>query len=135
MIESAASLTTVLKDVSRSKKIGLIQREVVAKIDELKRVQNELETKMSEKLTAIAHRRALLDELEKKEIELMLSGGNRNRLRLGSVLDEFLIHRQICTESTLRHPEETSRAQGDDATIKSEDLEVASLWDKMFHVQ
>ena len=141
MIESAASLTTVLKDTSRSKKIRLIQTEVVAKIKELERVQNELETKMSEKLTAIAHRRALLDELEKKEIELMLSGGNQNRLRLGSVLDEFLIHRQICTESALFHPEETSRAEWDDATLKLEDLEgkpsssAASLWDKKFHVQ
>jgi len=66
---------------------------------------------MSEELTGIAHRRALLDGLEKRGIELMLSGGNQNRLRLGSALDEFLVHRQICTDSTLRHPEEMSRAE------------------------
>ena len=46
MIESAASLTTVLKDASRSRKILLIQREVAPKLEELKRVQDELETRI-----------------------------------------------------------------------------------------
>lgn len=118
MVESAVSLTTVLKDASRTEKIRLIQGGGGANLAELKRVQNELETRMSKELTAIGQRRALLDELEKTEIELMLSWGHQNRLCLGSALDEFLMHRHICTDSSLRPPEEMSRAEGDDATLK-----------------
>ena len=118
MIESAVSLTTVLKDASRTRKIRLIQREAGTKLEELKRVQNGLETRMSKELTAIGQRRALLDELEKTEVELMLTGAHQNRVRLGSALDEFLMRRHICTDSTLRPPEEMSRAEGDDATLE-----------------
>ena len=78
----------------------------------------ELETRILEELTAIGQRRALLDEPEKKEIGLMLSGGHQKRLRLESALDRFLIHCHICTDSTWRPPEEMSRAEGDDATLK-----------------
>ena len=123
MIESAASLTTVLKDTFRTGKIQLIQREVRGKLEELKRVQNELEKSTSEELTKIAHRRAFLDEVEKKEIEFMLSEGSQNRLRLGSRLDDFLIQRQICTDLDLHYPEEMSCTEANNTLLKSEGSE------------
>jgi len=60
----------------------------------------------------------LLDELEKTEVELMLTGAHQNRVRIGSALDEILMHGHICTGSTLRPPEEMSRTEGDDAALE-----------------
>lgn len=77
----------------------MIQREAGAILEELKGAQNELEKSMSEELAMVAHKRALLDEVEKKEIETMLREGSQNRLRFGSALDKLLVQRQIC-EST-----------------------------------
>jgi len=120
MIESAASLTTVLKDALRTRKIRLIQKEVRVRLEELKRAQNELETSMSEELTEVAHRRASSDKVEKKEIEPMFNEGSQNRLRLGSALDEFLIQCQTCTDLDSHHPEEMSGAEANDASLKLE---------------
>lgn len=117
MIKSAESLTIVPKGALRNRKIQLMKRER-AKLDELKRGEIELETMILEELTATGERRALLDEPEKIEIGLMLSGGHQKRLRLESALDRFLIQCHICTDSTWRPPEEMSRAEGDDATLK-----------------
>lgn len=123
MIENAVSLTIVPKDALQTRKIEMIQREVEVKIEELRRVQNELEVRMSAKLAMIAHRRKLLDELEKKAIDLTLSEGNQNRLRVGSGLDGFLIKGQKCTESGVQDPEKIRHAKGNDAPLKLEDLE------------
>ncbi len=123
MIENAVSLTIVLKDALQTRKIETIQREAEVKIEELRRVQNELEVRMSAELAMIAQRRKLLDEFEKKAIDLTLSEGNQNRLRVGSGLDGFLIKGQKCTESGVQHPEKMRHAKGDDAPLKLEDLE------------
>lgn len=123
MIENAVSLTIVLKDVLQTRKIEMIQREVEVKIEELRRVQNELEVRMSAELAMISHRRKLLDELEKKAIDLTLSEGNENRLHVGSGLDEFLIKGQKYTELDVYHPEKMSRAEGNNAPLELEDLE------------
>lgn len=120
MIESAASLTTVLKDALRTRKIRLIQKEVRVRLEELKRAQNELETSMSEELTEVAHRRASSDKVEKKEIERMFNEGSQNRLRLESALNEFLIQRQTCTDLDSHHLEEMSGAEANDASLKLE---------------
>ncbi len=60
----------------------------------------------------------LLDEREKKAIDLTLSKGNENGLHVGSGLDELLIKGQKCTESDVHHPEKMSRAEGNDAPVK-----------------
>lgn len=67
---------------------------------------------MSAELTMVAHRRKLLNELEKKAIDLTLSEGNQNRLRVGSGLDGFLKKSQKCTESGVQHPEKMRHAEG-----------------------
>jgi hypothetical protein len=113
----AASLTTVLKDALRTRKIRLIQKEVRVRLEELKCAQNELETSMSEELTKIANRRAFLDKVEKKEIQSMLNEGSQIRLRLGSALDEFLIQHQTRTDLDLHHPEKISGAEANDASL------------------
>ncbi len=53
MIESTVSFTTVLKDALRTMKIRLIQREAGTNLEELKRVQDGLETRMLKELIAI----------------------------------------------------------------------------------
>ncbi|KAL8749432.1 MAG: hypothetical protein Q9199_007687, partial [Rusavskia elegans] len=118
MIRSAASFATVLKDALVSSKIEMIQREAGAILEELKGAQDELEKSVSEELAMVAHKRALLDEVEKKEIETMLREGSQNRLRFGSALDKLLVQRQICAGSDLHHAQEMSCAEGDDATFK-----------------
>ena len=101
MMENAVSLTIALTDALRTRRIEMIQRGVEVTIEELRRVQNELEVRMSAELAMIARGRRLLDELEKKAIDLVLGEGNQNRLRVGSGLDEFLTKGQKCTESNV----------------------------------
>lgn len=64
---TAISLTVVLKDPLRTRKIETIQREVETTLEELKRGQNELEMRILAELAMIGHRRRLLDELEKRQ--------------------------------------------------------------------
>lgn len=53
---TAVSLTVVLKDSLRTRKIETIQREVETTLEELKRGQNELELRMLAELAMIGHR-------------------------------------------------------------------------------
>ncbi len=62
----------------------MIQREVEVKIEELRRVQNELEVRMSAKLAMIAHRRKLLDELERRQ----LTSRSARAIRIDCALDQ-----------------------------------------------
>lgn len=57
MMGTAVSLTVVLKDPLRTRKIETIQREVETTLEELKRGQNEVEMRMLAKLAMIGHRR------------------------------------------------------------------------------
>ena len=51
-------------------------------IEELKRVQNGLETRMREEMAKIARRRRVLDRREKNAIKIILDEGKQNRLPL-----------------------------------------------------
>lgn len=57
MMGTAVSLTVVLKDPLRTRKIETIQREVETTLEELKRGQNEVEMRMLAELAMIGHRR------------------------------------------------------------------------------
>lgn len=59
----------------------------------------------------------------RKAFDLTLSEGNENRLHVGSGLDEFLIKGRKYTELDVYHPEKMSRAEGNNAPLKLEDLE------------
>ncbi|KAG8531624.1 uncharacterized protein KY384_003255 [Bacidia gigantensis] len=121
MIRNAASLTTILKDAVRTRRIELIRHEVRLTTEELNRVQNGLEMRTSEELATVAHQRILLDEREEKAIEFMLSEGNQNRLGLGSKLDELLMSYQRSTALDFHYPEEMSYVK--DVILKVEDFE------------
>lgn len=122
MIDNAISLTTILKDALRTRRMELIRKEVGEIIEELKRVQNGLERRMSEELVEIAHSRRLLDGREEKAVDLMLSEGNRNLSRLGSRLDELLIPRLKDTGSEFLYPEKMSCAEVDETILELEDF-------------
>lgn len=64
MIRDAALFTIILKDAVRTRRIELIRTGVRLTSEELKRVQNGLETRTSEELAAIAYKRDLLDGRE-----------------------------------------------------------------------
>ena len=123
MIESALSLTIMLGDNLRTRKMGAIQREVIMKLEELEQAQNELGMKMAEELAKISSRRAMLDELEKYTIQARLAEGNQTRLRVGSELDESL---EGCRKSLYMdsdHLVETSGAEVDSGASKMKDCE------------
>ncbi len=122
MIGNAISLTTILKDVLRTRRMELIRKEVGVILEELKRVQNGLERRMSEELAMIADRRKLLARREEEAVDLMLSDGNRNRSRLGSRLNELLVPGLKGTGSDLLFPEEMSCAEMDETVLKIEDF-------------
>ena len=122
-METAVSLTIVLKDALRTREIEIIQREVKTTLEELKRGQNELEMRMLAELAMIGHRRRLLDELEKKTIDITFSESHENRLRLGSRLDDFLVTDQRRTDLNVHHPGELSCAERKGTTIKLENIE------------
>ncbi len=122
MIGNAISLTTILKDPLRTKRIELIRKEVGVILEELKRIQNGLEPRMSEELVMIADSKRSLDGREEKTIDLMLSEGNQNRSRLGSRLDELLIPRLKGTGSDFLYPEEMSCAEVGETVLKVEDF-------------
>ncbi len=141
MIENAVSFTVMLKDSLRTRKIEVIRNQVGEKLEELKRVQKDLEMKMLKELAMKADKRLLLDRLEKEAIEVMVSDGSQNRWHLGSRVDELLIRCQTCTDLGFHHPEEMGCAEIDDATPKIEDWEgtsssiVARTLDQTFHHQ
>jgi len=122
MIGNAASLTIILKDAVRSRKIELIRNKVRLISEELKKVQKGLEMRTSEELATISHKRRLLDGREEKAMEIMLSEGNQNRLRLGSRLDELLMPYQNYTGLDSDFPEEMSCAEVNDDILKVEDF-------------
>lgn len=123
---TAISLTVVLKDPLRTRKIETIQREVETTLEELKRGQNELEMRILAELAMIGHRRRLLDELEKKAIDITFSESHENRSRLGSRLDKFLVTGQRRTDLDVHHPGELSCAERKGTTIKLENVEGTS---------
>ena len=125
-METAVSLTMVLKDALRTRKLETIQREVETTLEELKRGQSDLEIRMLQELAMIGHRRRLLDELEKKAIDTTFSESHDNRSRLGSRLDRFLITSQRRTDLNIHHPGEFSCAERKDATSRLEDFEGTS---------
>lgn len=92
------------------------------KSEELKRVQNRLEKRTSEELAMIAYKKRLLDEREEIAVDLMLSEGNQNQLRLGSRLDELLIPYRKYTGLDFPVPEEMSCAEVNDDIVKVEDF-------------
>ena len=100
----------------------LIRKEVGVILEELKRVQNRLERRMSEELAMVADGRRLLARREEEAIDLMLSEGNRNRSRLGSKLDELLIPGLRGTYSDFLFPKEMSCAETDETVLKLEDF-------------
>ena len=122
MIGNAVSLTKSLKDAVRTRRIKLIQKTVRLTSEELERVQNGLEKRISEELAMIAYKRRVLDGREEKAIELMLSEGNQSRLRLGSRLDELLISHCKYTGLDFPVPEEMSCAEVNDDILKVEDF-------------
>ena len=122
MIGNAISLTTILKDALRTRRMELIRKEVGVILEELKQVQNGLERRMSEELAMIADRRRLLARREEEAIDLILSEGNQNRSRLGSRLDELLIPYLKGTGSGFLYPQEMSCAEMDETILKVEDF-------------
>ena len=122
MIGNAISLTTILKDALRTRRMELIQKEVGVIVEELKRVQNRLERRMSEELAMVADERRRLARREEEAIDLMLSEGNRNRSRLGSRLDELLIPGLRGIYSDFLFPKEMSCVEMDETVLKIEDF-------------
>ena len=95
-------------------------------LKELKREQNKLKIRMLTKLAMINYKKRLLNELEKKAIDITFSKSHNNRSRFKSKLNEFLITGQRRTGLNVHHSVELSCAERKSITIKLEDIEGTS---------
>ena len=123
MLESAALFTAILKLGLRSRKIEAIGRESQSKMNELRRVQEDLEIRVARELATITRRRALLDSVEDKALDLALHESNQVQWRFGLELDAYLMKGHNCNDTNLDNSGETNHPEKAHPTLKLVQLE------------
>ncbi len=94
MLSAAITFAEALNDSKPAEKVVEIKAQLEASIKEIVQHQNLFQRKLIDQLKDIARRRAELDELERSSIEEMLATDKKQRTKVGSAFESFLVGSQ-----------------------------------------